>query len=226
MAELAAMPDDASTVDAALNTLIQLVVATIPAVDYASSTARIAGKPSTVAFSSELAVAVDQSQYDEDAGPCIDAADGTVTSVDDVTTVMEWPRFREAATKMGLGSSLSIPLFTASGDPSMGMNLYAREPRVLTPLAHAVATAFHPADGPTNGNPDASFDEGSRDFLRGLSRALGIRDEIQRGIGIVMAREQITAAGGYTRLRVEAAEADSSILDHAKSLIERREVET
>ncbi|MFL6238592.1 MAG: hypothetical protein ACJ735_03730 [Actinomycetes bacterium] len=221
MAELATLPDDASAVDPALDRLIQSLVATIPAVDYASATARRDGRHSTVAFSSDLAVAVDEGQYAAEAGPCIDAADGTVRSVEDITTVIEWPQFRDAAMKMGLGSSLSIPLFTASGDPSIALNLYAREPMALSALAGAIVAEFYREAAPTQSTPDESLDEGSRDLVCGVLRALQVRDEIQRGIGIVMGRDQINAAAGYARLRVEAADADTSILTHVNLLSAR-----
>jgi hypothetical protein len=221
LADLATMPDDAPELHDALDRLIQLVVATVPAVDYASSTVHRNGKHSTVAFSSELAVAVDMAQYEDAAGPCVAAAEGTLSSVPDTVTVMHWPRFREAAVDMGLRSTLSIPLFTASGQPAIAMNLYAHEPAILLPLAMAVDNQFHQprlSQSRIAAEEGGPLDEGSRELLSGLGTALGIRDVIQRAIGVVMARDHVDAATGYTVLRLGAAETGRTIIEHAQSV--------
>jgi len=81
---LAGTPDDASDIDTHLATIARLAASTLPPVSYASVTAVRDSAYITVAASSELAVAVDQAQYAEGSGPCLDALhDGAPVGVDD-----------------------------------------------------------------------------------------------------------------------------------------------
>src|SRR4051812_40283189 len=116
---LAELPDEAAELEDHLSRLVDGIVTGITAVDYASVTWQRDDSYSTVALTGEVALAVDEAQYEAGEGPCIEAAEGNLTSVPDVATIVKWPAFREAAASMGLRSSLSIPLFTASGMPSI-----------------------------------------------------------------------------------------------------------
>src|SRR5690242_16639743 len=105
---LAGTPDDDSRIAADLIVVAQLAASRIGAVTYASVTSRYEGAYATVAASDDVAVAVDQAQYADDAGPCLEALDaGYPAAVPDVAATMTWPRFREAAAGFGLHSSLS-----------------------------------------------------------------------------------------------------------------------
>src|SRR3954452_20519851 len=82
---LAGMPDDASTVDEQLVLIAKLAADRVAAVDYASVTAVREDAYTTVAASSELAVAVDEVQYAEQAGPCLEPLHtGTPAPVPDI----------------------------------------------------------------------------------------------------------------------------------------------
>jgi hypothetical protein len=76
--DLATTPDDASRVDDLLARIVQLAVTMIGPAQYASVTAERDGAPTTVAMTNELALEVDEAQYNEAAGPCLDALDSGV----------------------------------------------------------------------------------------------------------------------------------------------------
>jgi hypothetical protein len=65
---LAGMPDDVSIIDDQLVLITRLAADRVAAVDYASVTATREGAHTTVAASSELALAVDEAQYADEAG--------------------------------------------------------------------------------------------------------------------------------------------------------------
>src|SRR4051812_3997844 len=122
---LAVTPDDAVDLDAQLNKLVQMVVDRVAAVDYASVTAARDGAYATVATTSELATTVDQAQYEDQDGPCLESLEeNTAVAVRDIDTTIKWPGFRQAALSMGLHASVSIPLFSGSGDTIAALNLY------------------------------------------------------------------------------------------------------
>ena len=95
---LAGTPDDASWIMCQLVTIAQLSADLITPVAYASVTAYRGDTVATVATSSKVVLAVDQAQYADQAGPCLDALDtATPVAVPDVAPTMRWPGFRDSA---------------------------------------------------------------------------------------------------------------------------------
>src|SRR5918997_691103 len=136
---LAGTPDDASWVERQLVTIAQLSADLITPVAYASVTAYRDDAVATVATSSDIARAVDQAQYDEQDGPCLEALDtASPVAVPDVAATMRWPGFRDTAYRLGVRASLSIPLFAGRGTALAALNLYGRHPAALAPLTAAV----------------------------------------------------------------------------------------
>ena len=216
---LADTPDDASDIDTRLAAIAQAAADTLTPVSYASITAVRDGANTTVAATSELATAVDQAQYADDRGPCLDALhDGTSVGVDDITTTMTWPGFRQAATAMGLHASLSIPLFAGSGAPIAALNLYSHDLLAMAPLNASVWTVYN-TDPTLHPRPDKLLvGTGGEDLVAGLIEAFEVRALIQRAIGVVMAGEHCSAEDAYLTLRLRAAEAGTSLTGIATAL--------
>jgi hypothetical protein len=216
---LAGTPDDASDIDTQLTAIARLAADTLPAVSYASVTAVRDGDDTTVAASSELATAVDQAQYADDSGPCLDALrDGTPVPVDNIAATMKWPKFREAAERMGLKASLSVPLFAGSGTTIAALNLYSHDLPAMLTLNAWVWTVYN-IDPTAHPQPDAPLlDAGGQDLIGGLIEAFEVSALIQRAIGIVMVEEGSSIEQAYRILRVRAAEAGASLTDIAAAL--------
>ena len=209
---LADTPDDASDIDTRLAAIAQAAADTLTPVSYASITAVRDGDNTTVAATSELATAVDKAQYADDNGPCLAALhDGTPVGVDDIPATMTWPGFREAAVRMGLHASLSIPLFAASGAPIAALNLYSHDPLAMAPLNAGVWTVYNTDSAPHPRPDQLLVDTGGEDLVAGLIQAFEVRAMIQRGIGVVMADEHCSAEDAYLTLRLRAAQAGTSL---------------
>src|SRR4051812_17103545 len=84
--------------------------------------------PFTVTSSDDLASQVDEIQYTEHEGPCLQALnDGAVIYVADIRDESRWPGYRDHAVMVGVRSSLSLPLQV--GDQVIGaLNVYSRQP--------------------------------------------------------------------------------------------------
>lgn len=214
---LAGLPDDASAVEITLEQIARLTAWLLPPVAYASVTAIRDGAPSTVAMSVEIARAVDEAQYAEGSGPCLDALDGNVVEVSDMTTVLTWPRFRQTALSLGLHGSLSLPLFAARGVPIASLNLYSHQPHALTALGDAVGAVFHRLI-PDPVPPPDWLDDGSCQLVTGLAAALAVQQQIQVAIGVLMTQQAITGDDAYLQLRTQAAESGSTLIDAARLL--------
>ncbi len=213
---LASTPDDASAVGDCFERIVRLVAAQVPAVDYASVTPKRDQASTTVAMSNALALAVDEAQYAEDLGPCLQAMyTGRPVAADDIVMTVSWPQFRQEAVRLGLRSSLSIPLWAARGRPIAALNLYARQPDALKSLAGAIDVAFDNVPGTP---AMVGLDDGNARLVDGFRDAMAVQRNIHVGIGILMARHGTNADDAYLLLRARAADAGLSVPEAVKAL--------
>jgi hypothetical protein len=217
---LAGTPDDASWIDCQLVTIAQLSADLIAPVAYASVTAYRDDAVTTVATSSEIAVAVDRAQYEEQSGPCLAALDtATPIAVPDVAATMQWPGFRDTAHRLGISASLSIPLFAGRGTPIAALNLYGRDPGGLVPLTAAVRAAYDPQSGAGTTARETGLDDGGEALVAGLAGAFAVQAWIHQAIGVIMATTHRTADAAYLVLRLRAAETGTTLTDTAAAVI-------
>jgi hypothetical protein len=218
---LAGSPDDASDIDAQLARIARLTADSLAAATYVSVTAVRNQTFSTVAATSELALSIDEAQYADDAGPCLDALrGGAPVSVPDVDTTIQWPRFREAAVSMGLHASLSIPLFAGSGHPIAVLNIYGHDPGAMDALTARVWSVFDADEPPLPHLDDAEPGAGAEELTAALSEAFRVRSTIQRAVGIVIARDHCSADQAYVALRLRSVESGSDLVTTAAALLQ------
>ncbi len=219
--ELAGTADDDSSVGASLEVIAQCCVDWLDAVAFASVTRHGESGYSTVAVSSDLARAVDEAQYADKAGPCLDALDsGVPTSVPRIDATMIWPGFREAATRLGLRSSLSIPLFAGRGTITAALNLYGHDPAAMAPLSAAVLAVYNASPGGESpGDPRTALCPGGRELIDGLAGAFAVRATIQQAIGMLIAERRTNAELAYSLLRSQAATTTGSLIDAATAVV-------
>jgi hypothetical protein len=220
LVDLAGTPDDVPDVEVLLKALVQLAADRVAAADYASVTVLRDDTYSTVAASSELALAVDEAQYDALAGPCLQAiAEDAPVTVPEMGTTIRWPGFRETAMDLGLQASVSVPVFTGSGTAIAALNLYGRDAAAMAPLITGVWALYDP-DRPLPADEQLqALDDGGEELLAGFAEALSVRSTIQLALGTIMRRAHITAADAYLRLRLQAADAGVSLLEASNTLI-------
>src|SRR4051794_12293914 len=92
VSRLARVPLAGSELDQILQLVADLAADTIPGADEVSVTLVRNDRGVTAAYSGELALAVDERQYEVDHGPCLDASRGNeLLVVDDMRTETRWP---------------------------------------------------------------------------------------------------------------------------------------
>ncbi|MFB9359873.1 GAF and ANTAR domain-containing protein [Actinoplanes nipponensis] len=217
---LAGTADDDSTIGARLGRITQLCADLLDPVAFASVTRQFEGRYSTVAVSSALALAVDEAQYADNAGPCLDALDGgSPTVVPHIDATMSWPGFRDAAYRLGLHSSLSIPLFAGRGLPVAALNLYGHDPAAMAPLSAAVLDAYEESPERLPAGPRGDLGAGAQALVDGIVGAFAVRATIQRAIGMIIAERRTNPDLAYALLRSRAAETTGSLIGVATSLV-------
>src|SRR3954468_17330747 len=97
----------------------------------ASVTLRGEHDPFTVASSDEFANQVDEVQYDQGEGPCLEALrTGREIYVPELPVDTRWSRYREHAVASGVRSSLSLPL-SVSEQTIGALNVYCKQPEAF-----------------------------------------------------------------------------------------------
>ena len=130
---------------------------------------------------------------------------------------MRWPGFRDTAYRLGLHTSLSIPLFAGRGDPIAALNLYGHDPQTMTTLTAAVWAAYDEAAPTGLDLPD--LDASAAELVTGLTAAFAVRAIVQQAIGIIIATHHTTADRAYATLRLRAADTGMSLPDTAHAVI-------
>jgi GAF domain-containing protein len=111
--------------DEVLRQVTVLATRTIPAAASCSITVDDEGRGSTVAAANELARQLDELQYANGNGPCLQALqDGTAVSVANMAAEDRWGEYPQLAVRHGVLSSLSLPLAPA-GKTLGALNMYA-----------------------------------------------------------------------------------------------------
>jgi hypothetical protein len=137
----------------------------------------------------------------------------------DVTATMIWPGFREAAYRLGLRASLSVPLFAGRGSFIAALNLYGRDRAAMSSLRAAVWAAYDTEPASSDADHSDALDSGSVALVAGLTGALGVRSVIQQAIGVVIARQHMSPDAAYVTLRPRVAETSLSLVVAATAVI-------
>lgn len=223
LSTLAGIPDGDPAIDAHLRVIVELVPAMVAAVDSASITVERDGRYLTLATSAELAARMDQAQYTEGAGPCLQALSGEPVAVPEPAAATEWPQFREQAHSLGLYACLSIPLFAAGGAVVASLNLYSRAPAEMAGLITRVRALYRhdPTSRPRPALPDLAG--GGEHLITALAAALDVHDDIQHALGVLIGSRHLSPPDAYTALRELAATHGITLHEAARDLVERRE---
>jgi GAF domain-containing protein len=99
------------SMESLLQTVADLSKTVMPGNPEASVTLLVEDRPTTAVWTDQLAVDLDERQFERDHGPCLHAArTGELTEVVDARTDTRWRDYLERAVERGALSSLSIPL--------------------------------------------------------------------------------------------------------------------
>jgi GAF domain-containing protein len=176
-------------------------------------------QPYTVSSSDDLAERVDQMQYSQDAGPCLDAVrTGSATLVQDLDSDCPWPLYRRRAREVGVRSSMSLPL-TVSDTTIGGLNLYSTRPAAFHPDLRNTLAVFA-AQAAAALAMIVRHDRQAQTSAQ-LEEALSSRSVIDQALGILMAQQRCTAEEALTLLRSHSQNTNRKVRDVAADLIQR-----
>src|SRR5688572_11780513 len=180
-----------TALDDVLRTVADLARATVPGADEVSVTLIRDSHATTAARTGELALALDESQYEQGSGPCLDAAAGITTLVTaDTTADSRWPEWAKRAADAGVLSALAVGLPVDDGVTG-ALNIYAGAPDAFDRDAVVLAQTFAGYAAVTLANAHG-YDLQTA-LVRQLQAAMGSRAVIEQAKGIIMGEHRCTA---------------------------------
>jgi GAF domain-containing protein len=202
-----------------LTEVTAIAAAGIPGAESTSITLVRGDRAFTAAHFGEMALAADELQYQEDAGPCMDAGrGGVVLRIDDVREEERWPAYVSRVVATGVRSSLSVPL-PYQGSSVGALNCYSRKPGAFaTPasLDAGLQVAETIAVAVVNAEAHAQL----ADQARNMRIAMDSRAVIEQAKGVLMAQRHVTAEQGFEILRDASQRYNRKLRDIARGIVE------
>jgi GAF domain-containing protein len=207
-----------------LQTVAELARTVMPGNPEASVTLLVRDKPSTVVSTGQLAVDLDETQYERGHGPCLHAArTGELTEIADTRTDSRWRDYSHRAAEAGNLSSLSVPLAIDEDEQVSGaLNLYAREPDAFDGDSRSAAEAFGAYAAVATGNLYSY--QSARGMADNLQMALESRAVIDQAKGILIERHKLTPDRAFQLLAQASMNANRKVRDVADQLVHTGEL--
>lgn len=173
----------------------------------------------TVAASDQLANQVDEVQYDNGDGPCLQAIrTGEVVHVSDLAADSRWPGYREHAVGFGVRASRSLPLAVA-GTVIGGLNIYSTR---VEAFDHGLSDTLDVFAAQAAAALAMVLRQARQDQVTSqLEQAIASRTVIDQALGILMAQQRCTADEAFGLLRAHSQNTNRKMRDVAAELVER-----
>ena len=217
LAELTNLLLATPSVDALLDELARLASRVTTLAASSGITLRRNGAPVTAAASDALAANVDEVQYAQGDGPCLEAMrTRQVVTVSDLAAENRWGAFPRLAMRYGVRSSLSLPL-SVDGDDHGALNIYATVPDAFGNATRRAGELF------------AAQATAALMIVRRMARqaaltdqlrdALASRSVIDQALGILMEQQRCDADQAFDLLRSASQHRNRKLRDVATDIV-------
>jgi GAF domain-containing protein len=212
------------SMDSLLQTVADLTKTVMPGNPETSVLLLVKDQPSTVVHTGQLAVDLDETQYERGHGPCLNAArTGELTEIRDTRTDTRWPDYTLQAAAHGNLSSLSVPLLIDEEHQVTGaLNIYARQRDAFDEDSRSAATRFAPYAAVAAGNLHAY--QSARDMADNLQLALESRAIIDQAKGVLIERHKLTPDQAFQMLARASMHTNRKVRDIADHLVHTGEL--
>jgi GAF domain-containing protein len=218
-AELGRIKLGEADVDGVLDRIAGLAKRTVTGAAEVSVTLIRDAEARSAAFTGDLAVRLDEWQYERGHGPCLDASASAATlSLPDMRAESRWPAFASRALDAGCGSSLSVGL--PVHDAVIGaLNVYGTGPRAFDDDAIVVAQTFGGYAAVALAN--AHLYDAQANLARQMQAAMESRAVIEQAKGIIMGERRCGPDEAFRILSKLSQDANRKLRDVAAALVAR-----
>ena len=204
-------------IDNVLKQVADLAQQVIPGAAEVSVTLLRGDDVHTAAFTGDLALILDEWQYEYGHGPCLAAAaTGATVSVPDMVGEQRWPDWSARADRAGARSSLSIGLpvdETVTG----ALNVYASASGAFDDEAITVAESF--AGYAAVALANVHLYDTQATLAQHMQAAMEHRAVIEQAKGIIMGQRRCTADEAFAILRKLSQDTNRKVRDVAAALV-------
>lgn len=201
-----------------LDEITRVAVATLPSCDGASLTTFQEGTPGVVAAADEWSRQLDELQYEEREGPCLDAArTGNVFRVRDLQVDTRWPFYAPRATELGARSMVSLPM-SAEGKVVGALNVYSREADRFSAEDVSLGELMAAQAGVAM-QVAASFFR-HRDLAEQMQQAVQSRATIEQAKGVLMGSRGCTEEEAFALLVELSQTSNRKLRDVAAAVVD------
>jgi GAF domain-containing protein len=221
-AELGALRLGENDLRDVLARIAELAKATIRGAAEASVTLVADRGAGTAAYTGELALAMDERQYDDGTGPCLDASADptTVRLVHDAPNEPRWPGFAAAARAAGVGSSMSVGIPVVQ-QLNGALNVYSVEPDAFDEDAVALAESF--ASYAAVALANAHLYETTSALAQQMAQAMSTRAVIEQAKGVLMAQQGVSPDEAFAILTRASQTSNRKLRDIAQAIVDGAE---
>jgi GAF domain-containing protein len=210
---------DTETLEGFLQSMAQAAIQRVPGTAGCGITLERAGRPLTVASVGSGALELDEAQYGQDDGPCLQALrTGHEVSVPDLADEKRWWPYPAFAVAQGVRSSLSLPI-AAHTHTAGALNLYAAGPHAFAETDLGALRAL--ADRATGGIALAQRIADAQEIAADLNTALRSRAVIDQAIGVIMGQQRCGREEAFGLLRAASQDRNIKLRDLCADMISR-----
>jgi GAF domain-containing protein len=224
VAELSRIKLSETDLNQVMARVAELAKRAIPGAAEVSVTLVTGGVPQTAAYTGDVALMLDEKQYDTGHGPCVDAAnERTVFLIRDMTTETRWPRFTEQAVAQGVSASLSVGM-PVEDTVTGALNIYAVQPGALEEDDIELASTF--ASYAAVALANANLYSTTAKLAAQMDEAMRSRAVIEQAKGILIAQQHVTVDEAFDILIRASQASNRKLRDIAEALVTKAQPDT
>jgi transcriptional regulator with GAF, ATPase, and Fis domain len=215
---------ETQTIDSIMKHIDRLAVAALQGWDAAAASLITGDQAATYGTTDERINAVDQAQYDNNKGPCIDALKtGEIQYFDGDNVEPRWRQFAETAADSGVYSTLSFPM-RLDGEVIGALNFYSRERDAMRPGHREEGSVFAAHASVALSNAQAYLAKDAE--VSQLADGLQTRTMIGQATGLLMAQEGLTSDEAFQKLVSVSQNTNIKLREIAQRYVEAWEEKT
>jgi GAF domain-containing protein len=174
--------------------------------------------PQTAAFTGQLAIELDEYQYEQGHGPCLSAAQkGDTFVITDMATETRWPDWTPRALRAGAGSSLSIGL-PIKESVNGALNVYSTKVGAFDEDTVLLAQTF--VGYALVALANAHLYDTTANLASNLQAAMDSRAIIEQAKGIIMGERRCSSVEAFAILAKLSSDSNRKLRDVATALVE------
>lgn len=205
------------TLDAILQLVVELAEQSLPGADAVSVSLARNDQLFTAAFTDEAARQIDEKQYQDGDGPCLDTLESGEEIQSFPLDLVRWPRIALPAERHGIRGVYALPLSAQAATIGV-LNVYSKQETAPPEASHDLARKLARQASIVLANAQAYAD--AAQFGEQMQEALRTREIIGQAKGIIMARESCSADDAFDRLRRISQHSNVKLRDVAQKIVD------